>query len=309
MKKAVIDVGTISIKFCIAQNHADKVFEILRDVNDIEKLGEALKETGRISPDSLERNAFSVAGFVKQARDAGAEDIVIVGTMALRTAENSRDFTKRVKELTDLDVKILSGEEEAQNSFIAVLYGVSGAAEDNFIMVDTGGGSTEFVFSETGVLRRRLSLNIGAMRLTEHYFLHMPVAEKSLAEAQAEIKRELVNGGIKGWADLMIGIGGNVTSMASVKHKMEIYDPQIIHGSKLLLSDIKNQIEEYASKTLQERRQIVGLDPRRADVILAGACIIKEVMELCGVGELTVSSYGLRHGIMYGLFKESSGIL
>ena len=98
-------------------------------------------------------------------------------------------------------------------------------------------------------------------------------------------------------------MGGTVTSMASVKHKMPQYDPDVIHGSTLSLDDVKAQIADYAAKTLEQRREIVGLQPKRADVILAGACIVKAVLELTGVGEMTVSDRSLRHGLLFQLFK------
>lgn len=304
MIKAVIDIGTNSIKFCLADGKPDGTFTVLKDANDIAKLGEGLKDTGEIGAEPLERNAQSVAGFVKQAREAGAEEIAIVGTMALRTAKNTAAFADRVKELTGLDVRVIPGEEEAQLSYIAVMSGIPGAAEANLVTFDTGGGSTEFVFGEAGTLKRKFSLNVGAIRFTEQYLSQMPVPAEALAKARAEIKRELAEGGVTTGAKFLVGMGGNVTSMASVKHKMEVYDPDVIQGSKMTAADVDAQIADYAAKTLDERRMIIGLQPKRADVILAGACIIRAAMELCGVDELTVSDRGLRHGLLYKLFKK-----
>ena len=304
MKKAVIDIGTNSIKFCLAESgKKDGTFEVLKDANDIAKLGEGLKDTGIISPEPLERNAKSVAAFAKEAKDAGADEIAVVGTMALRTAGNTADFAKRVKELSGLDVRVIPGEEEAQRSDIAVMSGIAGAAEANLTTFDTGGGSTEFVFGEAGSIKRKFSLNIGAIRFTETYLSQMPVAAEKLKEAQAQIRSELAEGGVAAGTKFLVGMGGNVTSIASVKHQMKVYDPAVIQGSKLTLADIDAQIADYAAKTLDERKTITGLQPKRADVILAGACIIKEIMELTGVKELTVSDRGLRHGLLYKLFR------
>lgn len=304
MIKAVIDVGTNSIKFCLAESERrDGSFTVLKDANNIAKLGEGLRESGLISPDALERNALAAAGFVKEAREAGADDIHIVGTMALRTAKNTDAFKRRVNELTGLDIRVIPGEEEAQLSYIAVMSGIHGAAEANLVSFDTGGGSTEFVFGEAGVMKRKFSLNIGGIRITEDYLSETPVPAERLAEARACVRKELSDGGVKPGAEFLVGMGGNVTSIASVKHRMKIYDPDVIQGSKLTLSDIRGQIADYASKTLDERRNIVGLQPKRADVILAGACIVEAAMELCGVEELTVSDRGLRHGLLYKLFK------
>ena len=303
-RKAIIDVGTNSIKFCLAEETGNGSYNVLKDANDIARLGEGLKETGLIGPEPLERNAQSVANFAAEAKAAGADEVVAVGTMALRTAKNSAAFIARVKELCGVELKVLSGEEEAQNSYVAVMSGIPGAADADLVTMDTGGGSTEFVFGTAGKIVRKFSLNVGAVRFTEKYLSQMPVAPEKLAEAQAEIKKELSEGGVSGPVKFLVGMGGTVTSMASVKHKMAKYDPDVIQGSKLTLDDINAQIADYAAKTLDQRREIVGLQPKRADVILAGACIVRAVMELTGVSELTVSDRGLRHGLMYELFRK-----
>ena len=182
--------------------------------------------------------------------------------------------------------------------------GIEGAADADLVTMDTGGGSTEFVFGTAGKIVRKFSLNVGAVRFTEQYLSQMPVAAEKLAEAQAQIKKELSEGGVSGPVKFLVGMGGTVTSMASVKHKMAKYDPDVIQGSTLTLDDINAQIADYAAKTLDQRREIVGLQPKRADVILAGACIVKAVLELTGAKELTVSDRSLRHGLMYELFKK-----
>ena len=303
-RKAIIDVGTNSIKFCLAEETGNGSYTVVKDTNDIARLGEGLKETGLIGPEPLERNAQSVADFAAEAKAAGADEVVAVGTMALRTAKNAAAFIARVKELCGVELKVLSGEEEAQYSYVAVMSGIEGAADADLVTMDTGGGSTEFVFGTAGKIVRKFSLNVGAVRFTEQYLSQMPVAAEKLAEAQAQIKKELSEGGVSGPVKFLVGMGGTVTSMASVKHKMAKYDPDVIQGSTLTLDDINAQIADYAAKTLDQRREIVGLQPKRADVILAGACIVKAVLELTGAHELTVSDRSLRHGLMYELFKK-----
>ncbi|EFB89515.1 Ppx/GppA phosphatase family protein [Pyramidobacter piscolens W5455] len=302
-RKAIIDIGTNSIKFCLAEGSGAGGYKVIKDVNDIARLGEGLKDAGRIGAEALERNARSVANFVGEAKAAGADEIVAVGTMALRVAGNAADFIARVKELCGVELRVLSGEEEAQLSYVAVMSGIEGAAEADLMTMDTGGGSTEFVFGKAGKIVRKFSLNVGAVRFTEQYLAAVPVAANRLAEAQAAIKKELADGGVTGPVAFLVGMGGTVTSMASVKHKMPQYDPDVIHGSTLSLDDVKAQIADYAAKTLEQRREIVGLQPKRADVILAGACIVKAVLELTGAREMTVSDRSLRHGLLFQLFK------
>lgn len=299
--KAIIDIGTNSIKYHLAEKDGDTI-KVLKDANNIARLGEGLRETGMIADDALERNAAAVAEFAAEARKSGAGEIVAVGTMALRTAKNAAAFAGRVKELAKIDLKIIPGDEEARLSYIAVMSGID-VGDRSLVTFDTGGGSTEFVYGKGEAMLKKFSVNLGAVRITEQFFKDDPVAPGSVETAEALIKKELAAGGVDGKTDFLVGMGGTITSIASVKHKMVEYDPDVVQGSILTTGDIAAQIEDYAKKTLDGRRKIVGLQPKRADVILAGACIVRVIMELLGVESLTVSDRGLRHGLMYELMK------
>lgn len=300
--KAVIDVGTNSIKFHAARKKADGSLETVLDKNDIARLGEGLRETGLISPEALERNALSVAAFAEKAKELGAVP-EIVGTMALRTAKNAADFASRVKELTGLDVRIIPGEEEARLSYLAVLSGLP-LAGGELVTFDTGGGSTEFVYGRGTEMVRKFSVPLGAVRITEEFFADDPVRPGSVDAAVKEIRSSLTGGGVLGSPEAIVGMGGTVTSLASVKFKMETYDPDVVQGSVLTLAELKDMAAMFASMTLEERKGVTGLQPKRADVILAGTCIVCAILELLGASSFTVSDRGLRHGLAYELFSK-----
>jgi exopolyphosphatase/guanosine-5'-triphosphate,3'-diphosphate pyrophosphatase len=301
--KAVIDVGTNSVKFLAAEKTGTGV-KVLKDAVNVARLGQNLMETGRIAPEALERGAAAVAKFAETARNLGASDIALVGTMALRTAKNTLAFTQRVRDLARLDLRVLPSEEEARLSYVAAASSMDVGGRP-LITFDTGGGSTEFVYGRDGVMLKKFSIAAGALWLTERFFKDDPIAPGSLEAAGALIKRDLTAGGLDGKADLLVGLvnlvgmGGTVTTLASVKHSMTKYNPEVIQGAVLAAADVAAQIDTYAAKTLEERRRIVGLHPKRADVILAGACIVQAIMETLDVQELTVSDRGLRHGLMY----------
>ncbi len=300
--KAVIDVGTNSIKFHAARKKADGSLETVLDQNDIARLGEGLRETGLIAPEALERNALSVAAFAEKARELGAVP-EIVGTMALRTARNADAFVKRVKELTGLDLKVIPGEEEARLSYLAVLSGLPLDGGD-LVTFDTGGGSTEFVYGRGAEMLRKFSVPLGAVRITEEFFADDPVRPGSVDAAMEEIRKSLTGGGVLGSPEVIVGMGGTVTSLASVKFKMETYDPDVVQGSVLTLAELKEMAAMFASMTLEERKGVTGLQPKRADVILAGTCIVCAILELLGASSFTVSDRGLRHGLAYELFRK-----
>lgn len=299
----IIDIGSNSIKFFVGEKCEDGTIKTIIDKNDIARLGEGLRETGRISDEALERNAQSVAAFAAEAKENGADQIVSVGTMALRSAANSADFVARVKELCGVEVQVIPGEEEARLSYLAILSGMP-VPDGDLIIFDTGGGSTEFIFGKGTELVKRFSVDLGAIRITENFFGDDPVAEGSVEAAVAEIDKEFAAAGVEGKPVKLVGMGGTVTSMGAVKHKMVKYDPNVIQGSTLSRADIAEQIDEYSKRTIEQRRELPGLQPKRADVILAGACILKDITERLGVDELTISDRGLRHGLAFDLFSK-----
>jgi len=303
MLKGIIDVGSNSIKFFLGRLGPEGTVETVIDENDIASLGEGLRETGNLIPQAMKRNSETVARFAEKARAEGADEIVCVGTMALRNAKNTPDFVKLVKETANVDLQVITGEEEARLSYLAVLSGL-GLIDGKLAIFDTGGGSTEFIFGKGSAMDKRFSVDMGAIRITEKHFKADRVSQTDVITAIAEVDSIFGDYGINGRFTRVVGIGGAVTSMGAVKHKMAKYDPDIIQGSTLTMADIDEQIETYSSQTIEERKEIVGLQPKRAEVILAGACIIKVILGRLGVSELTISDRGLRHGLAFDLFAK-----
>lgn len=301
---AIIDIGTNSIKFFVGERNEDGTIQTILDKNDIAQLGEGLRETGLICPEALERNAQSVAAFAKEAIENGAEKIVSVGTMALRTAKNSADFVARVKELCGVEVQIIPGEEEARLSYLAVLSGLPLEEGGELVIFDTGGGSTEFIFGEGTTLKNRFSVNLGALIITENFFSDDPVKEGSVDAAIAYIDEEFAKAGVAGKPIQVVGMGGTVTSMGAVKHKMVKYNPDVIQGSTLTKEDVQEQVDTYAARTVEQRRELPGLQPKRAGTILAGACILKDILARLDAPQLTISDRGLRHGLAFDLLNK-----
>lgn len=297
MIRAAIDIGTNSIKLCAAYVDGASV-KVIKDVCEITKLGSGMREGGSITQDAMSVSAACIKKYVNEARSLGAESIIAAGTMALRNAKNSEDFIRRVKEETGLDVRVISGEDEAVLSFKAAISSLPQALTGRVVTFDTGGGSTEFVFGENGRITYKKSVEIGGVTLTEDYFPSSPVAHAALVSAQELIKEKIKGEGISANGVSLIGMGGNITSMAAVKLGLEEYDASLVHGMRLSASEVRSQIELYAARTVEERRTIKGLSPDRAGVILAGACIVCAAMELCGASDVTVCDRGLRHMLL-----------
>lgn len=303
-RKAVIDIGTNSIKFILAEMGKDGQFAAVMDKNNIAQLGEGLKETGKISPEAMARNCAAIKEFAETARANGADEIFAVGTMALRKASNTADFVKMVKDETKVEIRVIPGDEEAKYSYLAVVSGID-LGQGKLAIIDTGGGSTEFVFGEGDRLDRRFSLELGAIRITEEFLKADPVTAEGVSAAAKSIDAFLAENGVNGKVDKLVGMGGGITSMASVMFEMVDYDPDRVQGSTLSLAEVEKQIAMYSARTIEQRRSIVGLQPKRADTILASALIVRGIMLRLAADGLTVSDRGLRHGLLYDVRKAS----
>ena len=277
-KYAILDIGTNSIKFFLFSIENGKPTTII-DTNNISRLGEGLLKTGIISDVAMDRNIEALRKFMKSAEEENVKEITAVGTMCLRTAKNSDVFLTKVKNELGLTIKVIPGEEEARLSYLAVLSTI-GNTDRNVVVFDTGGGSTEFIFGRGTELNDRISLNLGAVHPTEEFLISDPVTNDELKKMQDHMMAFFSEMITNKKADYLIGIGGTVTSMGAVMHKMVKYDPKIIQRSQMSLEEVKKQINSYKNKTIEERKQIPGLQPKRADVILAGAGIINTIMEI-----------------------------
>ena len=298
MLKAVIDIGTNSVKLCMGEVSDGLILNTLLDVNTITKLGEKMGKDGRMTPEAISRTADAVSCYVKEAESRGCSSITIVGTMALRSASNAEELKKCIKSLTNIDVRTLSGAEEAELSYRAAASAAEAGEDKEILTFDTGGGSTEFVYGKNGSITEDTSINIGAVRITEKYFSPLPVSEEQLASALSAIKEELKAGKILRPCKNVVAMGGNVTSMAAIALGLEKYDPEKVQGSTLSLEEVRSQVKRFASSTVEEIRGIPGLNPARAEIILAGAAIVLSVMELAGASHITVCDRGLRHELL-----------
>ena len=169
-------------------------------------------------------------------------------------------------------------------------------------MVDTGGGSTQFTFGHAGEIDERFSVDVGAVRYTDRFRLDQPVDPEGMAQALAAISDDLTRVDDRPSPETLVGMGGAITNMTAVELGLAAYDPDRVHGAVLSLEALDRQIERYRSVDAEGRRSIVGLQPSRAEVILAGACIVRTVMVKLGKEALTVSDRGLRHGVLVERF-------
>jgi exopolyphosphatase / guanosine-5'-triphosphate,3'-diphosphate pyrophosphatase len=293
---AVIDVGTNSVKFRIGER-TDGGFTTLTDRAEITRLGEGLTEGGDITPEAEGRTADAIAGMVDDARAAGVLAIAAVGTAGLRAARNAPAVIDAIRARTGVTIEVIPGDEESRLAYQGVRAGTD-LATGSLVVFDTGGGSSQFTFGHDGQVDERFSVPVGAVRFTEDFGLGGAVASERIGEARAAIASELDRLDGRPSPEALVGMGGAVTNMAAVKHGLATYDPDVVRGTVLDRAELDRQIEQYRSQDAEARRSIVGLQPKRADVILAGALIVVTVLDKLGVDSLTVTDRGLRDGVL-----------
>jgi exopolyphosphatase/guanosine-5'-triphosphate,3'-diphosphate pyrophosphatase len=296
-RSAVIDMGTNSVKFHVGERGPDGSRRTIIDRAEMTRLGERLHETGEISGAALARTADAVAGMVDEARRLGVRTIAAVATAGMRIARNSDDVLEAIHARTGLSIEVISGDEEGRLAYLAVRSGL-GEIGGSIVVFDTGGGSSQFTFGEGPKVQERFSVDVGAVRYTERFGLDHAVSPEVLQGALASISADLSRLDGRRSPDALVGMGGAVTNMTAVMLQLEIYDADRVQGATLDRAEVDRQIELYRSRDADARREVVGLQPKRAEVILAGACIVRTVLEKLGMTSMTVSDRGVRHGLL-----------
>ena len=304
---AFIDIGTNTILCLIAELKNDGSFDVLDDLAEITRLGQGVHQTCRISPEGEERSLKVLQRYLERCKRFKVEEIIAVGTSALRDARNSAEVRARFKEQLGLDVRVISGDEEAVYSFLAVQKGLP-LNRRELLVVDVGGGSTEFIRGNAAGVVEAISINVGSVRLTEQFFHSDPVQTEECEKMVVAIEKELTrlpNQWLKDSSILtLVGIAGTFTTLSAVEKKLVCYTHGEVHGSRLTLIEVRRQVALFQGKTITERKAIPGLEPKRADVILAGACLIERIMTLFHSERVIVSDQGVRYGLLHECLKH-----
>jgi exopolyphosphatase/guanosine-5'-triphosphate,3'-diphosphate pyrophosphatase len=299
---AVIDVGTNSVKLHVGERRAGDSWATVVDRAEVTRLGEGLHETGSLQPAPLQRTADAVVAMVEEARREGAAEIAAVATAGMRLAENAAELVEAVRERCGVGIEVISGEEEARLAYHAATSELD-VGQESLVVFDTGGGSTEFTFGRVGRVEERFSVDVGAAQYTERFGLDGVASDSGVSEALQAIAADLARLDGRQRPAALVGLGGALTNLGAVRHGLAAYDAEVVHGTVLDRAEIDRQIELYRGRTAEQRRTIVGLQPARAEVILAGACIVRTVLDKLHCDELTVSDRGLRHGLLLERFS------
>lgn len=307
---ASIDVGTNTLRLLIAEvEPGGRLIPIVKE-RVITRLGEGFD--GRIKEGAADRTIQALKGFSERLSSFPVERMRVVGTSVLRRAVDGKAFVERVFKETGLRIETISGKEEAILSARGVLsvIGENGRA----LMFDVGGGSTEYIFYDNGV-KACHSIDLGVVALAETFLTSDPPGREELEEMEGRVRgriEELMEGVKRQGVDpspfsgdraTLVGTAGTPTTLAAIDQAMEVYDPQRINGYRLSYSTVEGRYRRLASLPIEERREVVGLERGREDVIIPGAAIVLKTMEVFGFHDMVVSDAGLLEGLIYGLLR------
>lgn len=287
--KGVIDIGTNSCRLFIAElentSEGKKTKrELVKDV-EIVKLGEGVNKTHNLNPEAIKRTLDCLKKYKEKASSYGVENIRAFATSAVRDAENREVFLQEVSKL-GIKIECISGKTEATLNFL----GNSLVFKDRILVVDIGGGSTEFTLGKNKTIDFIQSINIGAVRATEKFFSDNDYSEEKLEKCRSWIRKNLeILKTIKDRDFKLIGVAGTATTQISVRDKMEIYDSSKVHMATLTLDELKENLSLFLSKNFEERKKIVGLEEKRADVIIAGTLILLTILEELNQDKIIIS--------------------
>jgi exopolyphosphatase/guanosine-5'-triphosphate,3'-diphosphate pyrophosphatase len=303
MRVAAIDIGTNTALLLVAERVNGDVVAVA-DEAEIVRLGEGLDRSGRLGDAAMQRTLATLHRYATRIGELACTRVVAVATEAVRKAENGGDFVAAASaELAPVGGKleIIDGEREARLSWHAVQASFpaeSGALTGPRTVLDIGGGSTELLVGEREV-EGVISLPIGSVRLTERLLHHDPPTDEEHASLIAAIDAELLKAPAPRGA--LVGIAGTVTTLAAMAQSLAVYDGARVHGARLSRADIDGLAAMLGRTPVADRRRTPGLDPKRADVIFAGAVILQRVMERAAVDSVLVSDRGIRWGLAYEL--------
>jgi exopolyphosphatase/guanosine-5'-triphosphate,3'-diphosphate pyrophosphatase len=300
MKLAALDVGTNTVLMLVVEADAQGKLAPLAELARVTRLGAGVERSGVLDPAAAKRTLETIAEFTQRARALGAQRFLTAATSALREARDGAEFIAQVRARCSIELHVISGEDEAALNYQAALGGLHLSSTEPLLIIDIGGGSTEFIAAQPGHPLRLASLPIGSVRLTERMVRHDPLSAAEQKEIIAAIDFQL---GMLDWPrispSVTVGVAGTVTTIAALALELASYDPARVHGAVLNRAQIQTTVTRLLNLTTAQRRQLPTMVEGRADVICAGGLILERALTWFAQERLVASDQGVRWGLIY----------
>ena len=304
MRVAAIDCGTNSIRLLIADIDGNNFREVVRDM-EIVRLGQGVDETGQFHPDAITRTLAAVDKFAAEIAKRGVEKIRFCATSATRDATNRHLFVDGVRERLGIELEVITGDEEAALSFAGAIKDLD-PSNGPFLVVDIGGGSTEFVFGTSTVEAAR-SVNIGCVRMTERHFASDPATTQQIESARTDIQAAIAQAAAVvpiTKAKTLVAVAGTATTVAAAALVLPEYDRYAIHLSRISAQQTHDAAAMFATSTREQRLALGYMHPGRVDVIAAGSLVLSEIMKATGASEFVASESDILDGMAFSLARN-----
>ena len=304
MRVAAIDCGTNSIRLLIADIDGNNFREVVRDM-EIVRLGQGVDETGQFHPDAIARTLAAVDKFAAEIAKRGVEKIRFCATSATRDATNRHLFVDGVRERLGIELEVISGDEEAALSYAGAIKDLD-PSNGPFLVVDIGGGSTEFVFGTSTVEAAR-SVNIGCVRMTERHFASDPATAEQIELARTDIQAAIAQAAAVvpiTKAKTLVAVAGTATTVAAAALDLPEYDRYAIHLSRISAQQTHDAATMFATSTREQRLALGYMHPGRVDVIAAGSLVLSEIMKATGASEFVASESDILDGMAFSLARN-----
>ena len=304
MRVAAIDCGTNSIRLLIADIDGNNFREVVRDM-EIVRLGQGVDETGQFHPDAIARTLAAVDKFAAEIAKRGVEKIRFCATSATRDATNRHLFVDGVRDRLGIELEVISGDEEAALSFAGAIKDLE-PIDGPFLVVDIGGGSTEFVFGTSTVEAAR-SVNIGCVRMTERHFASDPVTSQQIELARTDIQAAIAQAAAVvpiTQAKTLVAVAGTATTVAAAALDLPEYDRYAIHLSRISAQQTHDAATMFATSNREQRLALGYMHPGRVDVIAAGSLVLSEIMKATGASEFVASESDILDGMAFSLARN-----
>jgi exopolyphosphatase/guanosine-5'-triphosphate,3'-diphosphate pyrophosphatase len=300
---AGVDIGTLTCRLLIAELSPAGYVKEYRSDRRILRLGESVDRKRVLRADAMDRVITTLKEWRQVIEECHTDATIAVATSAVRDARNRDEFLDRVKRETGFEVQVITGEEEARRTMLGIRSGLPASVTD-MLALDIGGGSTEFILDGPGRPLMARSIDIGVVRLSERILRHDPPTVEEVNEGREWVRRESADA----IADMpcpkgitFVGTAGTITSLAAMAQQLPAYEPARIHNYTLALETVTRLEQQLLSRRKDQRRGMPGLEPGREEVIVAGAIILRTVMETLGTATVLVSDLGLREGLLIDL--------
>jgi exopolyphosphatase/guanosine-5'-triphosphate,3'-diphosphate pyrophosphatase len=300
MRTAVVDIGTNSTRLLVADvDRATGAIEDLHRESQVTRLGEEVDTGGKLSEKAIERVMATLSAYRTTMDRFACQANMAVLTSAVRDASNGAEFTERVRSEFGLDARVLSGDEEAQLTFLGAMSDRDGSSTELTVVIDIGGGSTEFIVGTDHQASFHVSVQAGVLRMSERHIHSDPPTPNELQDLAADTRAIFLAGlpdKQRSAVTRAIAVAGTATSAAAIDQELDPYDPERVHGYPLLLATVELLIARLADLTEAQRREVVGLHPDRAPTIVAGMILLKEAMKSFGLDQVEVSEHDILRG-------------